>query len=266
MKLRSLMTVICGAAMLAACADRQTAGDVTASAPRTHDLVLIPGGEFVMGKDGEGDYSPAHTVRIDSFYIDRYEVTSAQYFEFCESTGAKLPEFWEMGVFNSGPDYQNHPVVGVSWGDAKAYAEWRGMRLPTEAEWEYAGRGGLVGMSYPTGDEIDSSTANYTIEGVATGTVPVGSYPPNGFGLHDMSGNVSEWVADYYDGDYYAVAPVDNPTGPEKGKFRVFRGGGWHSGPFCNRVYFRNALPSNFRDYNLGFRCARNLHPLASAD
>lgn len=225
------------------------------------ELVLIPGGEFLMGDTSSGDHSPVHSVWIDSFYIDKYEVTNAQYQKYCEETDAELPEFWGMEEFNSGPDFPNHPVVGISCLEAKEYAEWRGMRLPTEAEWEYAARGGLVGKKYPHGDELDSTLANHTIKGVATGLIVVGSYPPNGFGLHDMAGNVVEWTADFYDKDYYQVSPERNPSGPEDGKFRVIRGGGWHSGPYCNRVYFRNALRSNWRDFNVGFRCVRGVQP-----
>jgi iron(II)-dependent oxidoreductase len=227
------------------------------------DLVLVPGGTFMMGKNGEADFSPAHEVIIDSFLIERHEVTNLEYAGFCEETGHRLPEFWGLQKYRCGPEFPDHPVVGVSWADAKAYAEWRGLRLPTEAEWEYAARGGLIGKDYSFGSEIDSTKANYAVGGVGTGTLPVGSFAPNGFGLHDMTGNVVEWVSDFYDEDYYAVSPVSNPPGPESGKFRVIRGGGWHSGPFCNRVYFRNGLPSGWLDINVGFRCAGNLHPLS---
>ena len=223
------------------------------------ELVLIPGGRFLMGKEGTGDHSPVHQVYIDSFYLDKYEVTNAQYWAFCTATEHRLPEYWGMEEFHCGLDYPNHPAVGVSWSDAQAYAEWAGKRLPTEAEWEYAARGSLVGMDYPNGAELDSTMAKYFIQGAARGTVPVGSYTPNGYGLHDMAGNVVEWVFDYYDENYYETSPAENPTGPEKGKFRVIRGGGWHSGPSCNRTYFRNALRGSWVDINVGFRCARNL-------
>jgi formylglycine-generating enzyme required for sulfatase activity len=223
------------------------------------DLVLIPGGECIMGKNGEGDHSPAHKMYIDSFLIDAHEVTNSQYFAFCQKTDRRLPEFWGMDGFHCGPGFPNHPVVGVSWSDAKEYAVWAGKRLPTEAEWEYAARGGLIGKNYPTGDDLDSTQANYTIQGKGKGTVPVGSYPPNGYGLYDMAGNVVEWVSDYYAEDYYSICPYENPIGPEKGKFRVIRGGGWHSGPSCNSVFFRNALPGGWVDFNVGFRCAKDV-------
>ncbi|MGB3091600.1 MAG: formylglycine-generating enzyme family protein [Candidatus Zixiibacteriota bacterium] len=222
------------------------------------ELVLIPGGDFLMGKGEQGDCSPVHKVFVDSFYMDKYEVTNSQYAQFCEETGRHFPEFWGMEEFNSGEDFPNHPVIGISWIDARDYAEWAGKRLPTEAEWEYAARGGLVGMKFPNGEELDSSLANYTLADLG-GTIVVGSFAPNGYGLHDMAGNVWEWVADYYDGDYYAASPVTNPGGPEDGKFKVIRGGGWHSGPSCNTVYFRNALRSNWVDFAVGFRCAKNV-------
>ena len=225
--------------------------------PLKPEMILIPAGEFLMGADTGKDDSPIHPVYIDAFYIDKFEVTNAQYLAFCEDTGWRLPEFWGMEAFHSTLDFPNHPVVGVSWSDAKAYAEWAGKRLPTEAEWEYAARGGLVGMIYPNGDTINPTLANYRWSGIG-GTVPVGSYPPNGFGLHDMAGNVVEWVADCYNADYYKISPLKNPQGPEEGRFRVIRGGGWHSGPSCNRVHFRNALPANWKDFAVGFRCVRD--------
>lgn len=224
-----------------------------------NEMVRIPGGEFIMGKDGENDHSPAHRIYINAFLMDKYEVINAQYFRFCEATGRSLPQFWGMDEFNSGPDYPNHPVVGVSWNDARDYAEWVGKRLSTEAEWEYAARGALVGMKYPNENEIDSTVANIAIGGKVKGTDPVGNYSPNGFGLYDMAGNVVEWVSDYYDMDYYKTSPPKNPKGPQQGKFRVIRGGGWHSGPGCSTVYFRNALRFNWVDFNVGFRCARDL-------
>jgi len=220
--------------------------------------VLIAGGEFLMGDDSEGDHSPRHRVVLDPFYIDAHEVTNAQYHAFCQATGHRLPEFWERSGFRCGPEYPDHPVVGVSWRDAVAYASWCGGRLPTEAEWEYAARGGLSGMDWPNGDSFDPSDANFKISELG-GPVAVGSYPANGFGLCDMAGNVVEWVSDYHGADYYAWSPPFNPQGPETGRFRVIRGGGWHSGAACNRVFFRNGLPENWVDIAVGFRCARDI-------
>ncbi len=217
-------------------------------------MVRIPAGEFLMGKDGSGDWSPSHNVRLRAFDLDAHEVTNAMYLKFCQSTGHALPEFWGMEAFHSGPGFPNHPVTGVSWGDAAAYAAWAGKRLPTEAEWEYAARGGLAGMEYPSGNAMSDAAANFGASGKRKGTLPVSTYPPNGFGLYDMSGNVCEWVADFYGG--YRADPGENPAGPEEGRFKVIRGGGWHSGPSCVCVYYRNALPANWVDFNVGFRCA----------
>jgi len=222
------------------------------------EMVLIPAGEFLMGSGAKGDYSPAHKVYVDAFYIDQYEVSNAQYSRFCAETGHRLPFFWGMADFRCGPDYPNHPVVGVSWRDAVAFAEWCGKRLPTEAEWEYAARGGLVGKAYPNGDELQPADGNYRVSDLG-GPVAVGSYAPNGYGLYDMQGNVVEWVWDYYDPGYYAVSPSQNPRGPETGRLRVIRGGGWHSGTYCNRVYYRCALPHQWLDIAVGFRCAKDL-------
>ncbi len=229
------------------------------------EMVLIPAGEFLMGKDRSADKPTveksyidnyAHKVWIDAFYMDKYEVTNAQYYQFCLATRTPLPELWGMGAFHCGLAFPDNPVVGVTYGDAKEYARWLGKRLPTEAEWEYAARGGLVGKNYPYGDELDNKQANFAP--ASKGTRIVGSYPANGYGLFDMVGNVTEWVADYYDKDYYKTGPDKNPGGPEIGKQRVIRGGGWHTGISCSRVYYRNSLGSGWVDFNVGFRCAKN--------
>jgi sulfatase modifying factor 1 len=225
------------------------------------EFVLIPGGSFIMGCESSGDVTfiddYPHQVYVDSFYMDKYEVTNSQYFEFCQATGHNYPEFWNMNVYNSGPDYPDFPVTGVAWADARAYAEWRGLRLPTEAEWEYAARGGLIGKKFPSGDDMDSTMANYyPTQGH---TLPVGSYAPNGYGLYDMAGNVVEWVTDFYSKDYYLESPYENPAGPVYGKRRVIRGGGWRSGKSCNSVHFRQSLRPYWVDFNVGFRCAKDL-------
>ena len=228
------------------------------SSARTIDIAFtdIPGGTFRMGGDVEPDHQPVHEVVISAFRLAIHPVTCAQYAGFCAATGHRFPEFWGQDRFHSGPAFPDHPVVGVSWHDVCAFVEWAGVRLPTEAEWEYAARGGLEGKPYPFGDEIDPSKANYS-HPETRGTLPVGGFASNGFGLHDMSGNVVEWCADRYDPAYYARSPRESPQGPKTGKHRVIRGGGWHSGPYCNRVYFRNALPANWVDFAVGFRVAR---------
>jgi len=221
------------------------------------ELATIPGGEFLMGSS-KGEDSPVHRVSLDGFEIDRHEVTNAQYLAFCQATDHRLPFFWGMDGLRCGPDYPDHPVVGVSWVDAKSYAEWRGQRLPTEAEWEYAARGGLEGLHYPNGDTLTPADGNYA-RSEKRGPIAVASYPPNGFGLHDVLGNVAEWVSDWYDPGACATGPVHNPQGPDAGKFKVIRGGGWHSGPSCSTVHFRNALPPGWLDFNVGFRCAKDV-------
>jgi formylglycine-generating enzyme required for sulfatase activity len=220
-------------------------------------MVLIPAGNFVMGKEGGGEDCPPHQVEISAFYLDKYEVTNGEYLKFCEATDHRLPEFWGTGNYGSGPEFPDHPVVGVSWNDARLFAQWAGKRLPTEAEWEYAARGGLQEENFPTGGTLEPSMANYS-DSKQKGPVPVGNFPPNGYGLHDMAGNVVEWVADRYAPDAYGTGSAPNPTGPSSGRFRVIRGGGWHSGATCNRVYYRNALPPNWVDFNVGFRCAKD--------
>jgi sulfatase modifying factor 1 len=226
-----------------------------------NELILIHGGEFTMGHQSSPDATYVdeyvHLVHVDSFYIEKYEVTNSQYKAFCDDTGRRLPEFWGMDIYKCGPNFPDYPVVGVTWADAMAYAKWKGFRLPTEAEWEYAARGGLIGKSYPSGNEMDSTMANYyPVQGH---TMPVGSYPPNGYGLYDMAGNVVEWVYDFYSKNYYLESPYENPSCPFYGKRRVIRGGGWRSGIGCITVYFRQSLRPYWVDFNVGFRCAKDI-------
>ena len=219
-------------------------------------MVPVPGGELVMGAEVEADHSPPHTVQVSSFVLDVHEVTNAEYGKFCADTGRGMPQFWGVDRFSSGQGFPDHPVVGVTWHDARAFCEWRGLRLPTEAEWEHAAGGGLEGRKYPWGDEIGPEKANYS---PSDGPMAVKSFDPNGYGLHDMAGNVGEWVADWYDPGYYAVSPAVDPKGPESGKYKSVRGGGWHSGPYCNRVDRRLGLLAYWVDINVGFRCAGDM-------
>jgi sulfatase modifying factor 1 len=223
------------------------------------DMALVPATEFVMGGDDDDLYGPAHKVFVDSFYIDRHEVTNSQYQRFCEETGGSLPEFWGMNEYHCGPDFPDHPVVGVSLYQARLYARWAGKRIPTEAEWELAARGGLTGAAFPNGEELLPTDANYRVGPYYIGTVPVGCYPPNGYGLCDMSGNVVEWVDDWFHPDYYRKSPYRNPVGPDDGYIAVIRGGGWHSGRMCCNVYTRNALKYSWVDIAVGFRCAADV-------
>jgi sulfatase modifying factor 1 len=278
------------------------------------EMVLIPAGEFQMGTDPAEipglvqwiqnlypdldvsadwfeDETPRHTVYLDAFYMDEHEVTNAQYRKFAQATGHKEPEgfgFIEIkgtsATSESGfkpwsdKNYNgdDQPVVCVSWEDARAYAEWAGKRLPTEAEWEKAARGGLVGKKYPWGDDWPppSKTGNFAdeafkkafpeaslfIAGYDDGyayTAPVGKFAPNGYGLCDMAGNVWEWCADWYDRSYYANSPRQNPPGPDSGQYRVLRGGSWLSDPaYYLRAIYRGGGGSAYASDNVGFRCA----------
>ena len=237
------------------------------------NMVLIPAGKFRMGTDQIEDHDeaePIHTVYLDAFYIDTHEVTLGEYHEFLLETGhpTSLPE----SVSEFSPT-DRHPVVGVSWHDAMAYARWAGKRLPTEAEWERAARGGLIEAAYPWGDEeIDSARANYG--NMNSGTVPVGSYEPNDFGLYDMAGNVSEWCLDPWDTEFYKVSPEENPfaglqslnetltnfetfAGP-----RAVRGGSFLSeGSAACFVSLRHKVESANRYKNIGFRCVMEASP-----
>lgn len=223
-------------------------------------MVFIPGGNYLMGTDqGQAIASPKHPVVLSPFFMDSHEVSNKEYYDFCMETGYKLPEFWGMDTYKSGPDYPDHPVVGVSHFDAAEYASWAGKRLPTEAEWEHAARGGLENTSYYFGDKADRSMARYNDPEAEKGPVKCGSYPPNSYGLYDMSGNVWEWVSDWYSESYYKESPEKDPKGPAGGTFKAFRGGGWHSGPGCITVHRRNALPQHWVDFAGGFRCVKDL-------
>lgn len=164
------------------------------------------------------------------------------------------------GTYRAKAGYEDHPVIEVSWYGAATYAEFYGKFLPTEAEWEKAARGGLAGKRYPWGDSIGHDEANYCCGTGATDkwdrTSPVGSFPPNGYGLYDMGGNVQEWCQDWYEWDYYSRSPRENPTGPTSGTYRVFRGGSWDIIVWHDlRVACRFSGGPGLADYDLGFRC-----------
>jgi formylglycine-generating enzyme required for sulfatase activity len=224
-------------------------------------MVLISAGKFQMGSNDKNDNKPVHKVYLDAFYMDVYEVTNTQYKKFMDATDHKPPSYWDDSKFNKF-NAPNYPVVGVSWEDAKAYADWIGERLPTEAMWEKAARGKLVGKKYPWGDTITRDNANYGGTGrknVLHGTSPVGSFAPNGYGLYDMAGNVWEWCADWYGSGYYANSPQSNPTGPASGLSRVLRGGSWDCYDFPLRVAYRLKHGPTNTYISLGFRCAMDV-------
>ena len=245
-------------------------------------MVLISAGEFQMGSNtGNADEKPVHSVYTDAFYMDVYEVTNAQYEKFIEANPQwrkdRIARSYHDGGYlklwegNSYPkDKENHPVVYVNWYAAMAYAEWANKRLPTEAEWEKAARGGLVGKTYPWGNPVDPSKANYDRN--VGNTSPVGSYFANGHSLHDMAGNVFEWCLDAWTEDFYANSSRWNPIySGEPIKMtsdftniknpRVFRGGSWLSPLPLMRVAYRNrSIPLNTYS-DVGFRCVIPVNP-----
>jgi formylglycine-generating enzyme required for sulfatase activity len=219
-------------------------------------MVRILGGSFVMGGGPEADEQPRRTVVLAPFSIDADEVTRAEY-AACVAAGACAA----ATAARADDATSTLPVTGVSWHDADTYCKWNNKRLPTEAEWERAARG-TDGRIYPWGDAPDCARANfgnYDGEGRCPQNpgrpVAVGSY--GGGELHDLAGNVWEWVADWYDPRYYRHAPSTNPRGPRRGERRVVRGGACCSMFGLPRASNRNAFPPDYRDDDLGFRCAR---------
>jgi sulfatase modifying factor 1 len=220
------------------------------------EMVLVPAGEFWMGgEDGAADEKPRHRVVLDAFHIDTHEVTNALYRKFMDATGRPAPDYWSDGRFNE----PQQPVVGVSWHDAEAYCRWAAKRLPTEAEWEKTARG-TDGRKYPWGEQWGASRANSTETGRGR-AAPIGSFPGgvSPYGAQDMAGNVWEWVADWYDPDYYGRSPERNPKGPDSGSARVLRGGSWLNDPFSLRAAHRGLSTPDDRYDDVGFRCARGL-------
>jgi formylglycine-generating enzyme required for sulfatase activity len=234
-----------------------------------HDMVLIPAGTFIMGYDKRWpDEGPSHTVNLGDYYIDKYEVTNAQYAEFVNATHRKPPFYWRTGRYP--PEKARHPVVMVSWHDATEYCQWAGKRLPTEEEWEKAARG-TDGRIFPWGNTFDINRANTPQRWKALDqpgdTMPVGSFPQgkSPYGLYDMAGNVWEWTE-----SWYLPHPGNTHITENYGqKYKVAKGGSWKdcsfyrcgiSGPTFNRGFF----DPNTTTRSFGFRCARDVpavHP-----
>jgi formylglycine-generating enzyme len=253
------------------------------------ELALIPGGEFLMGsEDAEEDERPVHRVHVDDFLLGVQPVTNADYARFVRDTGHRAPAVYELPLVvtaggaerersfrHTGARYvwenleppnghADHPVTLVRFDDAVAYCAWlsastgRLFRLPTEAEWEKASRGGVESKRYPWGDRLDPTMSNFLVDPGAKsshGTTPCRQYPPNGFGSFDIAGNVWEWVQDWYDPDYYTTSPARNPLGPATGHLRVLRGGGWLVADVrmlsCSH---RHKVPPDTYSYAIGFR------------
>jgi formylglycine-generating enzyme required for sulfatase activity len=218
-------------------------------------MVEIPAGPFTMGTDsGDPNEAPAHEADLPAFMIDKFEVTNADFAVFVEATGYETYAEKEGRTSGraSGEGKDNHPVVYVTFDDAVAYCTWAGKRLPTEAEWEKAARG-PEGFLFPWGNDWDSTQANVKESGLR-GTAAVGSYPPNGYGLCDMAGNVWEWV----DSPYEAYPGSDYQDSKYSPDLRGLRGGGWFDDEAQVRANNRNAGdPTTTANDDIGFRCAR---------
>jgi sulfatase modifying factor 1 len=213
-----------------------------------NDLAAIPGGEFLMGQEnGRDEERPVHRVTVAPFRLARYQVTNADYSEF------------RPFAF----DDPRKPVISVNWFDAVAYCEWLSdrwgfpVRLPTEAEWEFAARGGLAQKLFPWGDASFATRENYAARWVDT-PEPVGTSEPNGYGLYDICENVHEWCSDWYDPRYYDYSPADNPRGPETGTRRASRGGAWRHAIKIARCAARSSVPPEVGHADYGFRVAAN--------
>lgn len=210
-------------------------------------FVHVPAGPFVMGADdGVSCERPCHSVWVDAFLIARTPVTNGEYARYLDATGASPPPFWSTPGF----DHPDQPVVGLAWDDAVAFATWASARLPTEAEWEKAARGGRERARFPWGDERPAPTPR---------RLPVvGATPANPLGLTDLSGVCHEWCADWFADDYYARSPEKNPQGSATGSRRVSRGGAWRHADPWSRVAHRSSLPPHLRYTDYGVRLARD--------
>ena len=225
------------------------------------EMVVIPGGEFRMGSDnGAMNERPAHRVFVAGFAIARHAVTNRLYSQFIDDTKRDAPPTWDDEMFN----HPDQPVTSVSWFDATAYCIWlaartgKAYRLPTEAEWERAARGGVEGRLYTWGDSPPEDQPHYRRLWL-TGPEVVGRRPPNDFGLYDVSENVHEWCADWYDEHYYEHSPSRNPRGPATGTRRSSRGGSWRHQIKITRVAARSSIPPEYKYSDYGFRCAMSL-------
>lgn len=225
------------------------------------DMALIPAGYFNLGStSGYEDEYPQVKVWLDSFYIDIHEVTNEEYKIFCDSTKTPYPPNppWDNDYFLSKPNY---PVINVTWDEANSYAKWIGKRLPTEAEWEKACKGGLD-TKYFCGDTITNNEANFKGKfgvDIWEHTSPIKSFPPNKYGIYDIIGNVWEWVNDFYQKEYYFTITDPNPKGPKNGTDKVIRGGSWDSTYEFLRSSLRGKINPRSKHSNLGFRCAYSI-------
>jgi sulfatase modifying factor 1 len=221
-------------------------------------MVHIPEGWFLMGSgNGQDNERPVHRVWVDAFLLAECQVTHAEFEAFLAATALQPPLQFNDGDFS----HPAQPVVGVSWFDAAAYCEWlsretgQRFRLPTEAEWERAARGGMEQKQFPWGDEPPESLANYASRW-KTSPEPVGRAEKNAYGLFDIGANVHEWCSDWFAADYYAVSPERNPQGPASGSRRASRGGAWRHYTKVSRCGARSSIPPEFKYADYGFRIA----------
>jgi len=224
-------------------------------------MVRIPAGWFLMGSAiGQDNERPVHRIWVDAFALAACQVTNADYGLFLSATGFRPPPFWNDRNFNC-PD---QPVAGVSWFEAAQYCAWLtsqsglSYRLPSEAEWERAARGGIDGLLYPWGNDPPQSLPNYETRW-KTGPEPVGKGERNRFGLFDICANLHEWCSDWYQAEYYAISPAHNPHGPETGIRRASRGGSWRHHVKLTRCAARSSIPPQFQYADYGFRVACDL-------
>jgi len=228
-------------------------------------MMSIPAGDFLMGNDqGQNSEKPVRQIYLDAYWIDKYEVPMAQFYAFVAATGHREPRLAgylalasvDLATFVA----PANPVVGVSWEDARAYCQWQGKRLPSEAEWEKAAKGRRQRM-WPWGNMPNPQLTNLDgVEDHFQGTAPVDSFQAgrSPYGVFNMTGNAMEWVNDWYDERYYAVMPPKNPPSPSIGDEKVIRGGSWHDSFRYAHTYSRFKMLPEYRDATIGFRCARS--------
>jgi formylglycine-generating enzyme len=222
-------------------------------------MVLVPAGEFTMGSDeGDDDEQPVHRVYLDHFYLDTFEVTNGRFAKFVAAIQSEPP--WGFADQATPVVYAERPVRWVNWLEATGYCLWAGKRLPTEAEWEKAARG-TEGRVYPWGNE--PPTAAHAVFGLKEGAetvAPVGDHPlgRSPSGIHDLAGNLYEWVSDWYDDAFYATPPTRNPRGPVEGTTKGQRGGSYINSPYRLRSAFRTKADPTEHDPHVGFRCAQD--------
>jgi len=223
-------------------------------------MVLIPAGEFTMGSDkGDDDEQPIHKVFLDSFYIDKFEVTNGRFAKFVETIQSEPP--WGFADKETPVTRPDQPVRWVNWMDAIGYCLWAGKRLPTEAEWEKAARGPDARV-YPWGN--DPPTPAHAVFGLKEGSDTVSAVGNRDkgrspYGVHDLAGNLYEWTTDWYDEEFYSKNPAINPKGPAEGTAKVQRGGSYINGAYRLRSSFRTKGDPTEHDPNVGFRCAQDV-------